>query len=241
MNSGTQDYNTGAPLQGAQACPHCGAVAHVRQQEELRYVCNVCGGPRIELTNREVALSGNEMAPLQQAKSALGSRRLWRVGAIVGALGTAAVSGITLIGLLFGFGAGWMTAGIIFALPLIAMLAGGISRSRAHSQTIARAIHAAWQSAAKDVALDARDGITAEQLAQQLHLPVSDAEHLLTQLNIEDQLQSHITEEGQLSFSPSLRIAPLDAPAQAQAMGLDAELEALAAEHEASRKHNQSE
>jgi hypothetical protein len=142
--------------------------------------------------------------------------------------------------MLFGAGAGWLGIGVVFALPLVALLVASLRASRARSHALAQAIDLAWRSAARDVVLSAKNGITTEGLTQLLPISADAAEHLLTELTIEDSVSSHITDEGQIVFTPGLRIAASPAAGDpAAGLGLDAELEALAAEHEAARERQQ--
>jgi len=130
--------------------------------------------------------------------------------------------------------------GLVFALPMVTLLVTALRRSTDRRKTTDNAIDSAWRSAAQDIAQQATDGITAEQLAQHLGTTAAVAEQMLTTLSIEDKVQSHVTDEGQLMYTTGLRIEGAR-PAnhgQAQPMGLDAELEALAAEHEAAKSAN---
>jgi hypothetical protein len=190
----------------------------------------------------DATLSGREQTALAQAKTAHGSRRRWQVGAGLGGLGTLMVTTTTALGSLFNLGAWWLVLGLFFALPMIALLVTALRRASDRHKTTDDAIDAAWRSAAHDIAQQATHGITAEQLAEHLGTTAAVAEQLLTALSIEDKVQSHITDEGQLMYTAGLRIegahaAELGLP---QPKGLDAELEALAAEHEAAelRQHN---
>ncbi len=192
----------------------------------------------------DAALSGREQAALAQAKTAHGSLRRWQVGAGLGGLGTLTVAATTALGSLFSLGAWWLVLGVVFALPMVALLVTALRRSADRRKTTDESIDAAWRSAAHDIAQQATDGITAEQLAEQLGTTATVAEQMLTTLSIEDKVQSHVTDEGQLMYTTGLRIEgtrPAD-HGPLQPMGLDAELEALAAEHEAakSQNHNKS-
>ena len=192
----------------------------------------------------DAALSGREQVALAQAKTAHGSLRRWQVGAGLGGLGTLAVAATTALGSLFSLGAWWLVLGLVFALPTVALLVTALRRAADRGKAADESIDAAWRSAAHDIAQQATDGITAEQLAEQLGTTAAVAEQMLTTLSIEDKVQSHVTDEGQLMYTTGLRIEgarPAD-HAPLQPIGLDAELEALAAEHEAatSQNHNKS-
>ena len=93
------------PLKGALLCPHGNHRATMRQDEELRWACNICGGPQVHVDKEGVKLSGGEKEHLREASRARGRRIAWRGTGLFTLLGSAVGLGITtLITLLAGFG-----------------------------------------------------------------------------------------------------------------------------------------
>ena len=82
----TSAYDPANPLSDASACPHCGAFARILKNDELRFVCGVCGAPRIPAPD----LSGRELEPLKAAQEARRARFLWRFAGMFGGAVTAA-------------------------------------------------------------------------------------------------------------------------------------------------------
>ena len=78
----------GKLLEGATTCPHCGGVARSSPHAELRYICDICGAPRIDLRDPRL-LSGREKPHLTAAKTALRQRAIWRVAGVFGGIASA--------------------------------------------------------------------------------------------------------------------------------------------------------
>lgn len=207
--------------QGPQdACPHCRAEAGTAPHRELRWVCEVCGGPRVPRLDRAVALSGRERPLLRKADAARKARAGWRAGAIASGLLLPVVllffSAVTLI---FGASFGLVLAALTFSLPLGGLLAYAVSRASARGREIGPALDGAWMSAATDVAAQSR-GLTAASLAQKLGLEEAQAEELMALLDVNDAL------------APRARIAIGHADAPAAGLGAQP-TEVAAAEDEA--------
>ena len=209
----TSAYDPANPLADASPCPHCGAFARIVKSDELRFVCGVCGAPRIPAQD----LSGRELEPLKAAQAARRSRFLWRFGGLfAGAVGGAGMLMTVLLALILGWGG--FAFGFALTLPFIVLAIVALARVGGKSTQISEALKEAWKSATRDVVMRAEHGVTPAHLAKALPLSEAGAESLLTEISVEDAFQSRITDEGKIVVMPvggtSLRI---DAGAQGAA------------------------
>ncbi len=210
----------------ASKCPLCGAVAGESPDEELRYVCDVCGAPRVPLDDPAVRRSGKEAAPLKRADAARKARAGWRAAAVGAAVVLPFVLALSAI-----LGLAWsataaLVAAIMLGLPAASLLGFAMARAKARGKEIQPALDAAWLSVATDIAQSATGPLKAGDLAAKLRVDTAQAEQLLALLDVNDVVRSDITEEGEIAYSSRLRVAH---PAAAAAPDPDAS----AAEHEA--------
>ncbi len=219
--------------QHMEVCPLCGATAGVSRDEELRYRCDVCGGPRVPLDKKGVRRSGKEVALLKRADAARKARARSRAGAVLAGIATAGAFGVVaLVGLLgaigvLDLGLGFVLGSLFVTAPLIAAVAWLVSKARASGKEIAPALDAAWIAAATDVAEQSSEPVTARSLAEALRIEAAQAEEHIALLEAHDVVRDN----GRFLQPSRLRI---DAPAGASATEA-AELEAQAeaeADHE---------
>lgn len=188
-------------------CPHCGGVAPEEPDDELRFVCAICGGPRIPLEDSSLRRTGRELAPLARAEAARRARAGWRAAAVAtGMLLPMLLVVVGVLALLFGPGKGLAVAGSLVVAPVAAFSAWAWSRSKARGRDLSAALDQAWIAAAADVARQAQSPITPRHLARALHVGEAQAEELLVLLNAEDIVRADVTETGDLAYRPSLRI-----------------------------------
>ncbi len=182
MVSRRQRYDPNDPLKGASECPHCGAHAVVMSHDEHRYVCGVCGGPRIRIEADGVELSGGESEPLTKAQTARKHRFLWRLaGAFGGLAGAFGLVTTALMALLFEPGLVGAGLSIAASLPFLLLAFTALGKSRARTEDIKRSLDQARKSAARDIVLASPDGLTAKQLREKLPISEHSAEPLLAQ------------------------------------------------------------
>jgi len=165
-------------------CPHCRAEAGASPQTELRYACDVCGGPRVPHLDRAIRYGGREAALLRKADAARKGRAGWRAAAVAGGLLlpiTLAMFGLLLF--IFGPSAVLVTLTLLFVAPVGAFLAFALRRAAARGGEIAPALDAAWLAVAAEVAEQA-PGITAPALAEKLGIQEPQAEELLALLDV---------------------------------------------------------
>jgi hypothetical protein len=216
----------GAPQPGAPTCPHCGGVAGTAPDSEVVIKCQACGAPRVVVDAPDIELSGAEQEHLAAARKARTGRLGWWIGAVAAAVAAGgALSATVLVSLLLGMS--FIAAGIGLALtiPFALLAITGFHKARQRTQTVNRAVDSAWMSAARDIAQQSREPVTAEQLSKMLPLSTERSEQLLARLAVDDMLSSDITPEGRLSFAPALRIEP---PTDDARVEEQAELEQLA-------------
>jgi hypothetical protein len=193
-------YDPNDPLAGATHCPHCGGLAKVSPHAELRFVCNICGAPRIE--TKGLPLSGREKPALEAARMHGRHRLFWKIGAIFGFTSAAFVLGVTMIALLLGGGSWGMLGGIVFGLPWVVLAILSMSRAGAKTQELKQALDEAWRTAARDVAMASKDGITGADLARQMGLDATTAENLVAELSIDDAMRARMTDDGRIVVAP---------------------------------------
>ena len=259
-------YPGQAMFSGGTTCPHCGSVADVAPEPEVKLACRLCGAPRVAVDLPDYQSSGVELGALREAEAARRSRRWWRIGGAFGGVGAAGTLFLSLlIQLIFGFGLGGTIATLIVALPFLLLAGASIGRSSARTAQVKQAIHAAWVAVAKDVARRSKQPMTAEVLGKALRLPDAETEQVLAELDVEAMLRSEAPANGGLGYASTMRIDTLDksgppppasvpvrvqtdvappvaaaappaAPAPPAAETLDAELERMAAAEIAARE-----
>lgn len=224
--------------QRVDACPHCGATAGVTRDSELRFRCDVCGGPRIPPA-RGGARAGREVTALRRAHAALSGRSKWRAASLAAGLLLAFdLLLLSLLLLITGVGLGLLLTGLFTAGPLAAFVLWAMSRARARGREIGPALDAAWVAAATEVVTRADKAITARDLATALSIEEAQAEELMALLEVSDVVRGAMSAGGDMAYTPRLRIgspapaaavAPAASQADALAAARAAEEEALAA------------
>ncbi len=182
------------------ACPHGNHVGFTRPHDELRQVCSVCGGPRVQ---SGAPTAGSEVQPLRDARRAFSRRRAWRIASTLGAVVSVADGCIgALLAALLGFG---YVSGAFFAMavPFALLLFVGLARSAVFSRELGQRLTEAWKNAARDVAVAAKRPVTAAELAQVLGATETEADHWLAELTAADVVKSEVTDDGQLRYAPA--------------------------------------
>ena len=205
-------------------CPSCGAVTTSSPDKELRYKCDLCGGPRVPRMDPKLRKSRRDVPFLKRANEARKARAKYRAIAIAsGALGLSstvvALLWLLIFPLTLPFGVTWA----FFAGSALLMILWSLSRAGSKTKEIAPAIDQAWQRAASDVAAAMKGPFTAAKLAEAMGIEEPVAEELLAQLDANDVLRSDVTEAGEIAYQPKFRFGPGET-----SIGADAEAEALA-------------
>ncbi|WP_437333694.1 zinc ribbon domain-containing protein [Sorangium sp. So ce394] len=218
--------------QRAEACPHCGGVAGVSAHPELRFRCDVCGGPRVPVDGDRAKRSGREVPLLQKARAAASARSVWRAAGIAAsALFGFEVFLFAVMLLVLSASVGLFAAGLLTMAPVAAFALWAFRRAKSRGRDIAPALDAAWVSVASDVARQAERPLTAGALASTLRIGEAQAEELLALLEVNDVVRGAVSPAGEFGYAPRLRVgaAPAGEPeAERAAHALAAEEEALA-------------
>lgn len=215
-------------------CPHCGGTAGVSPDKEMRFKCDLCGGPRIPELSPALRRSGKENAPLKLAEDARKGRAAARATGIAGGVGlTFTALAFAVFWLIFGFGIPSAIVFLALAGPFTALLAWASQRASKRGKEIQPALDAAWLAAATDVAAKSRGQLTAADIAAALGVDEAKAEELLAMVDVNRAVGGGALprSDAMAAFDAKLRVASQAAGAST---GQAAELEA-AAEDEASQ------
>jgi hypothetical protein len=157
----------------------------VSTDQEMRFKCDLCGGPRIPVLSPAIRRSGKEIPALKAAEDARKGRAAGRATAIAGGVGLSfTVLTFAIFWLIFGLGIVSAIAFLAVAGPLGALLAWGSSRAAKRGKEIPPALDAAWMAAASDVAAQSRGQLTAHDLAVALGVDEAKAEELLAMVDV---------------------------------------------------------
>jgi hypothetical protein len=199
-------------------CPLCNGQGGVSQHPELRFACDLCGGPRIPRLDPRVKSSGREVPLLRKTDAARKARAGYR--------GLAAASGVALALTLIpfavllavvGFKTLLLLPGLFFTGLFSGMLAVGLGRARARGNEITPALDGAWLAAATDVARQSPGQLTATDLGQKLGIEEAQAEELLALLDV----------DMSMGGAPRMRIDAAPPRPEMAAIATSAEEEAL--------------
>jgi len=213
-------------------CPHCNAVTTSSPDKELRYHCDLCGGPRVPRGDPAVRRGKRDVPFLRRANEARKARAKYR--ALVGVFaamgfGTTMIAGlwVLIFGLSLGLGVTWGLFAGIAALTVL----WGLRKSGEKTKEIAPQIDQAWTRAAADTASAIKGPFSAARLAKAMGVDEAVAEELLAQLDVNDMVRSDVTESGEIAYQMKLRFgAPgtqgtpeeeAEALAEAEAMGAE--------------------
>lgn len=184
----------------ANRCPHCNAIARVEplgSGATVRWVCGVCGGPRMPS-----GLGGEAaITPLREAKAS--QTRAVRSRAAFWVFMTIATF-FTLVAV-----AAWPAAVlgklIWLAIAMTPMAFAVRARARASRATgdANEALDRAWLAAAEDVASRANKGVTVAELASRLKIDPVRAEQLLTQLAVHERTRIDVDDDAEVRYSVS--------------------------------------
>lgn len=180
-------------------CVHCKNTSSVRPHPELGWVCEVCGGARLA----HPALEADDMV-----QNALGAAthdhratRLMRAASVAaGVFSALSLVLMLLIGGVFG-AASTATAAVAFVTLMLVLVTGvtfaKAKRSRARTSLD---LEQAQTAALVKLLADFPDGAFASTLASSLQISHARAEQLLMRLNVRDDIQSMVADDGQLLF-----------------------------------------
>lgn len=199
-------------------CPICGAFARVDRDETFRFVCGVCGSPRI--ATKAVPLPQESLLALRHAAQAKRSAFAWRVAAW--GLGIPAALSLALAAVLAP--ASLLASGVLIACGVVmAIFATRSSRMAATGRKKLRSsVDQAWEAAALAVLDQRGKETTAVDLAKALEISEADAEAMLASLSARSRVNVRVEDKSaELVYESEARP--------------EAEAEAQAAEEEAAK------
>lgn len=196
-------------------CPHCGNVTGLELSADLRYRCRICGGPRVPTRGAKLERSLRETEHLVRArrahKSAWLFRALWIVSGVVG--GFTFLATLLTLFLFSGLGTAWASLLVFGAVPL-ATAFWARHRTRRAKGTVQDELELAWASVAHELLNASESELTSGQVAELMLTDEAHADMLLGRLNVDDQVRSHVTDDGQITYSvrshERFRVAPAD-------------------------------
>lgn len=207
-------------------CPHCGNVTGLELSPTLYYRCRICGGPRVPTRGEHPERSMRERPHLVKARragrAALLFRALWIVSGVIGGF-TFLFTLLTLL-LFSGLGTAWASLLIFGAIPLL-LAFWARRRTLAARTTVKDELDLAWASVAHELLRASPKELTSAELADLMLTDEPHADLLLARLNVDDQVHSRVTDEGQVTYSVSAteRFRVGDAPVDADDWEDDAE------------------
>lgn len=204
-------------------CPVCGAFARVDPDEAFRFVCAVCGSPRIP--TKAVPLPKESLLALREAAQAKRSAFAWRVAAW--GLGIPAALSLALAAVLAP--ASLLASGLLIACGVaMAIFASRASRTATTGRKKLRAaVDHAWEATALAVLDQRGKETTAADLAGALEISETDAEAMLASLSARSRVNVRVEDRSaELVYASEVR-----PEAEAEA----AETEAREADEDAAR------
>lgn len=180
-------------------CPHCGATARAEPKVEgtvTRWVCAVCGGPRIP-----GGFGGDESKnALREAKTLLGGATrakaraiAWTILAVLATLVVVAASAKEAI-------AATVALLLMAVVPaFLAVRARGQGSKR--KENADAALDRAWLAAAEEVATKHAKGVTAKELGKALQIDEARADALLTKLAVHDKTRIDVGDDAEVRYS----------------------------------------
>ncbi len=195
-------------------CPACGAFAEVVAHPEHRWVCAVCGAPRVRTPDGHPPPEETTLA-LREASNAQRAAALHRLS--VWAMGVPAA--LTLLLAIVLAPASFLAGGVLVGAGIVlALLSSRASRRAATERKRTRsAVDRAYEAAAAELV---KAKLTPAQIAAGMHITEAEVETLLTTLSAQAQVR--------------VALDPLSAPApEANAHDVQAQAEAEAAQAEA--------
>lgn len=214
-------------------CPHCGAISRVLPHDDLRWVCGVCGGPRIPLDPGD-ELTEDGARALREANDARSAAIAWRLASFASGFGALLGLGLGAVLVLYSLVAAIGPAIVGALLVLLAL------RFRSNSRARGAAARGAWErawAAEVDDMLSAEGGsLTPAQIARKVKVPEEEIGAIVARLSAEDRVRVDVGEDAQLhvrsSALPPSVVADLEARARSEA---EAEADAAGDEGEAAR------
>jgi len=178
-------------------CPHCGAQARLEAHSELRWVCGVCGGPRVPVEDA-AAHSDRERQELVRAARAKKMAFTYQIAGI----------GLSLTGTLLALLGAALSlvstaVAIVMMLGAAAALVAGVAyvrRANAQREEAKRAVFEAWESVAEALLHAHGNEMTADRIAREMHTSVDDVERMMSFLSVDNRARI-VVKDAELVYS----------------------------------------
>ncbi len=184
----------------ANLCPHCRGQTRLEPSAELRWVCGVCGGPRVRVEDARARTKKSTellLASERERKASIVRR--------FGAIGLG-LTGALLGGLAATLGTVSVVVGVVLALVSLPMLFAAFAlvlAARKRRREARRFSFEAWEEVAEALLrLHGKDA-TAEDMAALLGVEVAEAERVMTVLAAEDRARVDIGAGAELRYRVS--------------------------------------
>jgi hypothetical protein len=170
----------------AYRCPHCHTVCDVEPHPELLFRCQVCGAPRIPVTDG-AQRSGREVGAL-----ALARKEQLRMGALRAAaifLLAAGALCTTVVALILAFvTAGLFVKGVALLAAAVPFVIGALALRNAarHRDELTRALDRAWLSVLAEDNQRAQGSLDAATIARRFGVTEARAELWLAELSVQE-------------------------------------------------------
>jgi ribosomal protein S27AE len=178
-------------------CLHCGAQSVVLEHPLFRYVCGVCGGPRVPVKDAR-AHSAKERDLLGAAdharKSAFGFRMLATglglVGTLVAALGTVLATLSIAVGVVL--------ASAAIVMFVLAVMYGRRAKRKVDDAT--RSALGAWEAVAEALLRLHGGDLSSKEMARLLGTNEAEAERVMTVLAVDDRVRVDVGKDAELRY-----------------------------------------
>jgi len=203
-------------------CPACGAFADVVPDPEHRWVCGVCGAPRVQMPEGH-ALPEEAAVALREAANAQRMAALQRLTTWACGLPAALTLLLAIVLAPASFIAGGVLVGAGIVLALLS------SRASRRAATERKRLRSARERAYEAAVAELAKKKTAPEIAAALRISEDEVETMLT--TISAQAQVRVTLDPLAAEAPSLAASEAEAQ-QAEAEAQQAEAEAATAQKE---------
>lgn len=182
-------------------CPFCRAIAEPVAHPRMRFVCPVCGAPRVPARDKDFAPTKQLAAHLARARSAASSQTTWKVAAPA-----AAGFGVLALLLLVGVASiaspptvALIVAALVTSMPFI-FAALAWRNAGVREKEVSAELDAAWLEAAKSLA-KLRGTVTASLLRDAFGVDDTEAQSLASRLGAANEIATEVTDSGDLALS----------------------------------------
>ncbi len=170
-------------------CPHCGSQARMDPHHEFRWVCGICGGPRVPVEDRRAHSDREREELLRAGQAKKVSFAFWLAGVALTVMGT----------LLAALGVALATASgpvaIALFLAAAAALIGGIvyvRRANGKHAEAKQATFEAWESVVEALLQSRKGEASARQIAKEMHTTVADVERMMSFLSVDNRVRIEV-------------------------------------------------